>query len=329
MLFFGVLIKEEIVLLNNFIELLEVAKKIGKVTISVAVAQERGVLEAVKEAEKVGLAKAILVGDEELIRQIMSEIGLSQNTRIIHVPDPDQAALRAVELVHKGEAQILMKGLINTSNFLRAVLNPEKGLRSGGHILSHFAAFEIPGEKKLAFHTDGGMNIAPDLERKKEILINSLDAMKALGFAKPNVAVLAANEQVNPKMPATVDAAALVAMAHAAELPECEIEGPMSMDVAARSESAEHKGIKSKIAGNVDLYVFPTVDAGNLVAKTLIKFAKAKNAGIILGATDPIVMVSRSDPAESKLYSLALAALVVGGYHLTQTPDSSSTCGVA
>lgn len=296
-------------MLQSFDELFYAAKRLDQVTISVAVAQESGVLEAVKMAEETGLAKAILVGDEQLIRPMMSEVGLSENTRVIDVPDPDQAALRAVELVHDGEAQILMKGLINTSNFLRAVLNPDKGLRSG-RILNHFAAFEIPGVKKLAFHSDGGMNIAPDLQQKKEILINSLMAMKSLGIKRPNVAVLAANEQVNPKMQATVDAAALVAMAQNGELPECELEGPMSMDVAACSESAEHKGIKSKIAGDVDLFIFPTVEAGNLVAKTLMKYAKAKNAGVILGATNPIVLVSRSDPAESKLYSLALAALV-------------------
>lgn len=296
-------------MLQSFDELFYAAKRLDQVTISVAVAQESGVLEAVKMAEETGLAKAILVGDEKLIRPMMSEVGLSENTRVIDVPDPDQAALRAVELVHDGEAQILMKGLINTSNFLRAVLNPDKGLRSG-RILNHFAAFEIPGVKKLAFHSDGGMNIAPDLQQKKEILINSLMAMKSLGIKRPNVAVLAANEQVNPKMQATVDAAALVAMAQNGELPECELEGPMSMDVAACSESAEHKGIKSKIAGDVDLFIFPTVEAGNLVAKTLMKYAKAKNAGVILGATNPIVLVSRSDPAESKLYSLALAALI-------------------
>ncbi|WP_425804273.1 phosphate acyltransferase [Desulfitobacterium sp. Sab5] len=296
-------------MLRSFNELFNAAKKLDQVTISVAVAQESGVLEAVKMAEETGLAKAVLVGDEKLIRTIMGEVGLSEKTPIIDVPDPDQAALRAVELVHDGEAQILIKGLINTSNFLRAVLNPEKGLRSG-RILSHFAAFEIPGEKKLAFHSDGGMNIAPDLGQKKEILINSFIALNALGITRPNVAVLAANEQVNPKMQATVDAAALVAMAQAGELPECEIEGPMSMDVAASSESAKHKGIESKIAGDVDLFICPTVEAGNLVAKTLMKYAKAKNAGVILGATHPIVLVSRSDPAESKLYSLALAALV-------------------
>lgn len=297
---------------ENFNELFEAAKKIGKVTISIAVAQEAGVLEAVKEAEEAGLADAVLVGDKKLIKQMMTDIGLSERNRIINIPDPDKAALKAVELVHDGEAQVLMKGLINTSNFMRAVLNREKGLRSGG-ILSHFAALEVPGEKKLIFHTDGGINVAPDLSQKRQILINSLSALKALGYSRPKVAILAANEQVSPKMPATIDAAALVALAHEGGLPECEIEGPMSMDVAASRKSAEHKGIQSKIAGDVDLFLFPGIEAGNLVAKALIKYAKASNAGVILGATNPIVLVSRSDKAESKLNSLALASLIANG----------------
>ncbi|AET69830.1 phosphotransacetylase [Desulfosporosinus orientis DSM 765] len=300
---------------GDFYELLAAAKKLKQVNISVAVAQEPGVLEAIKEAEDAGLAKAILVGDETVIRPMMTKIGLSEDNRVINIPDLDEAALRAVELVHNGEAQVLMKGLINTSNFMRAVLNREKGLRSGS-ILSHFAAFEIPGEKKLAFHADGGINVAPNLSQKRDILINSLSALKALGFTRPKVAVLAANEQVSPKMQATIDAADLVAMAQAGELPECELEGPMSMDIAASCESAEHKGIESKIAGDVDLFLFPTVEAGNLVAKTLIKYAKAKNAGIIMGATHPIVMVSRSNKAESKLNSLAMAALIVRGLQI-------------
>lgn len=297
---------------NSFHKLIEEAKKNAPVTISVAAAQEQGVLEAIKAAEEIGLAKAILVGDKRLILKMISDVGLSNNMVIIDIPDPDQAALKAVEIVHDGQAQVLMKGLINTSNFMKAVLNREKGLRSG-RILSHFAALEVPEEKKLIFHTDGGINIAPDLNQKRQILISSLAALKALGLSRPKVAVLAANEQVSPKMKATVDAAALVAMARAGELPECDIEGPMAMDVAASKEAAEHKGIASKIAGDVDLFLFPSIEAGNLVAKSLIKYAKASNAGVILGATHPIVLVSRSDKAESKLNSLALASLIVNG----------------
>ena len=154
-------------MLTNFKMVIEEAKKLGPVTVAVAAAQDREVLEAIKDANKLGLIKAILIGDENLIQPIFDELGLENCATIIHEQDMDKAALKAAETVHIGDAQILMKGLINSSNFLRAALDKEIGLRSG-KILSHFAAFEIPGEKKLAFHSDGGMNIAPSLEEKKQ-----------------------------------------------------------------------------------------------------------------------------------------------------------------
>ncbi len=297
-------------MLRSMNDVMEQARKLGKVTVSVAAAQDRDVLVAVKEAAAAGIVDAILVGDAGIIRPLANEIGLPAATRIIDEPDIDKAALTAVSLVSAGQAQILMKGLINSSNFLRAALNPERGLRSG-RILCHFAAFEIPGEKKLAFHTDGGMNIAPTLAEKKEILINALTTLKTIGIDKPNVAVLTANEQVNPKMPATLDAQALAKMGEDGELPPCVVEGPIAMDVAASAEAAKHKGISSKIAGQVDLFLVPNIEAGNMVGKTLVNYAKAKIAGMILGATHPIVMVSRSDSAEAKVHSIALACLTV------------------
>ncbi len=296
-------------MLVNFEKVKEEAKQLGEVTVSIAVAQDREVLEAVKDANEQGLINAILVGDEAEILPIYEELGLSSCSRIVHEPDIDKASLKAAELVRTGEAQILMKGLVNSSNFLRAALNQQVGLRSG-KILCHFAAFEIPGEKKLAFHTDGGMNIAPTLDEKKQILINAVEVLHAMGVKKPNVAVLTANEQVNPKMPATIDAKALFDMCQNGELPLCVVEGPIAMDVAASAEAAKHKGIESKIAGDVDLFLVPTIEAGNMVGKTLVNYAKAKIGGVIIGATHPIVMVSRSDNSEAKLNSIALACLM-------------------
>jgi phosphate butyryltransferase len=296
--------------LHNFQEVIDKARQFGQVTISVAAAQDRDVLLAVKAAQEIGLAKSILVGDAGLIKPLLEEVGLSGNIPVIHEPDLDQAALTAVTLVKQGEAHIFMKGLINSSNFLRAAVDPVHGLRSGT-ILSHFAAFEIPGEKKLVFHTDGGMNIAPTLQEKRDILLSAVRALHRMGIEKPKVAVLAANEQVTPKMPATVDAKALMKMGAAGQLPPCVIEGPVAMDVAASAEAARHKGITSTIAGDVDLFLVPNIEAGNMVGKTLVYYAKAKVAGVILGATHPIVMVSRSDTAEAKLNSLALASLMI------------------
>ncbi|MDF2571554.1 MAG: phosphotransacetylase [Sporomusa sp.] len=297
-------------MIRNFSELVDKAKNLGEVTISVAAAQDEEVLAAIKTAYDKDFIDAILIGDTNLISPIALKLGLPADIRIIHEPDMDKAALTAASLVSNGEAQVLMKGLINSSNFLRAALNPENGLRSG-RILSHFAAFEIPGEKKLAYHVDGGMNIAPSLEQKKEILISAIETLKIMGINQPKVAVLASNEQVNPKMPATVDAKALVDMAAAGELPSCIIEGPIAMDVAASAEAAKHKGIESKIAGDVDIFLVPTIEAGNMVGKTLVNYAKAKIAGMIIGAKRPIIMVSRSDSAEAKLYSIAMACLAL------------------
>ena len=179
---------------RNFQEVLEKAKERKRLTISVAVAQDRDILKAIKIAEEAGLANAILVGSKDELIPMLEEMGLSSDISIVHEPDINKAALKAVSLVRRGEAQVLMKGMINSSDFLRTVLDDGEGLRTG-RLLSHLAAFEVPGQEKLIFHTDGGMNIVPDLEQKKEILINAILALNAMGIEKPNVAVLAANEK--------------------------------------------------------------------------------------------------------------------------------------
>jgi phosphate butyryltransferase len=275
----------------------------------VAVAQDKGVLAAIKLVQDAGIGEAVLVGDASLIRPLMEEVGLSANTRIIHEVEDSKAALKAVSLVKKGQAHVLMKGLINSSEFLRAVLHKEKGLRTG-RLLSHLGAFEVPGEKKLLFITDGGMNIAPTLLEKKQILINAMLALHAMGIPDPKVALLTANEVVNEKMPATLDAKSLVEMSNHGDLPKGLVEGPIALDVAVSLAAAKHKGLDSKIAGNVDLIVVPNIETGNALAKSLLYFAKSKMAGIILGATHPIVMTSRAEAPEGKLNSIALACLV-------------------
>lgn len=297
-------------MLHNFNEVTEKAKTLGKVKISVAVAQDEGVMEAVKMAYDAGFADPILVGKAGKIKAIAQELGFPEQTEIIDVPDTDDAALKATSLVREGKARILMKGLINSSNFLRAALNKEYGLRSG-KLLNHLMAFEIPGSDKLVFHTDGGMNIAPSLEDKKQILINSIEALYNMGIDCPNVAVLTANEQVNPKMPATVDAAALVEMGRKHELPKCVIEGPIALDVALSPKAAAHKSIRSQVSGKVDLFLVPNIEAGNLFGKSLIYYAGAQAGGLILGATNPIVLVSRNESARGKFNAIALACLAL------------------
>lgn len=294
---------------SNFQAILDKAKSSPRKTISVAAAADRDVLEAVKLAEEAGLTRAILVGDAGKIKPLMKEIGLNERTMVVDEPDEQAAALQAVALVHQGKAQILMKGLVNTSDFLKAVLHPEVGLRTG-RLLSHFAAYEIPGEKKVVFHTDTGMNVAPTLEEKKDILQNALLALEAMGIINPKVAVLAANEKVSPKMPVTVDAQALVAMKEKGIFPPMIIEGPIAMDVALNPEAAKHKGIASKVSGDVDLFLVPTIEAGNLMGKALVYYAKIKMAGLIIGASHPVVLTSRAETGEGKVNSIALACLM-------------------
>jgi len=295
-------------LYRTFQEVLEKVKGREVLTISVAVAQDKDVLEAIKLAQEAQLARAVLVGNKAEIIPMLEEIGLSDDILIIDEPDINKAALKAVSLLKKREAQVLMKGLINSSDFLKAVLNSKEGLRTG-RLLSHLAAFEVPGQEKLVFHTDGGMNIAPDLEQKKDILINAILALNAMGVEKPNVAVLTANEKVNPKMPATVDAQALVEMWEKGVFPPCVVEGPIALDVAVSSEAALHKGIESKISGKVDLFLMPNIETGNACGKAMVHYAGAKMAGLVLGATNPIVMTSRAETAIGKLNSIALACL--------------------
>jgi len=218
-------------------------------------------------------------------------------------------AEKRVQLVKSGEADLLMKGLVNSSVFLRAVLKEEKE-GSGQVFLNHLASFQVPGFNRLLFFSDGGMNIAPGVKEKQRIVLNAVEALHRLGIAIPKVAVLTANEKIDEKMPATVDAANLAAMWAKGEIPGCILEGPMTMDVALSRDAAVHKGIDSRIAGEADLFIVPDIEAGNMVGKTLIYCAGAKMAGVILGADYTIIMTSRAENAEGKLNSIALAAAI-------------------
>lgn len=300
-------------MLRNFMEVLDKAKRAGRQTISVAAAQDKDVLHAVKAAQVAGLAQAILVGDADLIRPLLGEVGLPIDMPIVHEPEDSKAAMTAVSLVKTGKAQILMKGLVNSSDFLKAVVNKEVGLRTG-RLLSHLSVYEVPGGKKLIFLTDSGMNVAPNQEEKKDILVNAIMAASVLAIERPKVAVLAASEIVNPKIQATVDAKALADMYRyrQGEFPPAIVEGPIAMDVALNAEHAKHKGLTSEVAGDVDIFMIPNIEAGNILSKALIHYANFKNAGVVIGATHPVVMVSRADSAEAKLYSIALACLLAG-----------------
>ncbi len=292
---------------KDFDEILDMAKQRGPFTVSVAAADDREVIESVKMATDMGMINPILVGDSDKIMALLKELDMKA-VPVVDASDEAEAVRKATLLVKNGKAQVLMKGFVNTSVFMKAVLNKEEGLRSG-RLLSHMAAYEIPGHKKIVFCSDSGINVSPSLKQKKGILTNALMAIKSMGIEKPKVAALAANEMVNPKIPATVDARALVEMNENGEIPNCIIEGPIAMDVACSSEAAKHKGIDSKVAGDVDLFFSPYIEVGNILGKSWLYFNKAKWAGIVLGATNPIILGSRSDTAEIKLNSVAMACL--------------------
>ncbi|OFI05503.1 phosphate acetyltransferase [Clostridium acetireducens DSM 10703] len=294
-------------MIKNFKDLLEKAKGIGRFKVSVAQAEDKEVLKAIKIATEIGLIYPILVGKKENIESMTKDVGLKE-FEIIHVANKDEVALEAVKVVSSGEAQVLMKGLVNTSTYLRAVLNKEHGLRTG-RLLSLLAVYELPGYHKLLYCTDSGVNVNPNLDQKKDILTNALLALKSAGLDKPKVAALAANEMVDPKVSSTVDADGLVKLVRKGEIPECTIEGPIAFDVAFNENAAKHKGINSSIAGDVDLLVFPNIETGNVLGKSWLRFNKAKWAGIILGGSNPIILGSRSDTAEIKVNSIALACL--------------------
>ncbi|MCE1158339.1 MAG: phosphate butyryltransferase [Spirochaetia bacterium] len=294
--------------MKNLHDLIGAARILGSRKVCVAAAEDGETIKAVRDAVSLGLVEGILVGDQAKITALCGVEGLPRGMSVEHAASCVDAAFKAVSIVKAGEADVLMKGLINTSDFLKAVLNPENGLRTD-RLLSHLAAFEIPGEAKLIFHSDGGMNVLPRLEEKKAILKNALDALHRLGIENPNVAILAANEKVDPKIPSTVDAKAIVDAWKAGEFSRCVIEGPIAMDVATSEAAAGHKGIRSAIAGKTDLFIFPSIEAGNIAGKLLMRYGRAKMAGIIVGAVKPIVLVSRSDDSFAKIASIALACL--------------------
>ena len=280
-------------------------------TVSVACAEDAPVLEAVKAAYEKKIAKAILVGDEDKIRSIAKDINMDLAPyRIIDKKDNVEASLAAVKLVHDGEADMYMKGLLPTGKFLKSVLDKEVGLRTGKP-LSHVCVFEIPGIDRLLFLTDVAFIPYPTLEDKKCMIEYTVDVAKACGITDNKVAVLAALETVNEKMQCTVEADALSKMQDAGEIKDCVVEGPLSMDIALYREAAEEKGaLGRKVAGNANILVFPDIHAGNLVYKTMVHMIPCKNGNILTGTKAPVILTSRSDTMEVKLNSIALAAVV-------------------
>ncbi|MBY6035566.1 phosphate butyryltransferase [Fictibacillus nanhaiensis] len=278
-----------------------------KPVIAVAEAGDQEVIESVFKAYKEGVAHFILFGNGEKISDLLKR-HTNESTPGLKVisTDTSSAAIGAVKAVHNGDADILMKGHVSTSVLLKAVLHKEFGLRTG-KVLSHVAAFEVEGFDRLIFVTDAAMNIEPDLNQKAQILQNAIDFACQTGLDQPKAAILAAVEQVNPAMKATLDAASLTVMSLRNQITGGLVEGPLALDNAISLEAAEHKGISGNVAGQADILLVPTIETGNVLYKSLIYFARAKVGAVICGAKAPIVLTSRADSAESKYLSIALA----------------------
>lgn len=297
-------------MIKTFKEIVETAKAKGPKTIAVAVAQDADVLSAVNAAKKYGIAEAILIGDKDEIIKASEECGIDIGSyEVIDIKDKTEASRKAVEMVSTGKADILMKGIVDTAIVLKAVLDENIGLRTG-NILSHAAVFEVPGFDRLFYVTDPAMILSPDLAQKKQIIENIIPVTNALGNYNPKVAVLAAIEKVNPKMQATVDAAELVKMNETGELKGCVVGGPFALDNAISVEAAKHKGVTHPVAGYADVLLVPYIEVGNVLYKSMVYYAGAMVAGILLGAKAPVVMTSRSDSDAAKLNSIAIAVLM-------------------
>lgn len=288
---------------------MNLAQKTGPQRIAVAAPEDKEILVALDQARREKIIQGILIGNASTIRGLSKENRINpESFEIIDQPDGFEASLLCCHLVNRKKAALMMKGLVGTALFLRAILDKEKGL-TGGRLLSHLAVFEIPSYPKLLMLTDVAINIAPNLLEKAQIIQSAVDMAHCLGIKRPFVACVTAIEKINPdKMPSTVDAAALSMMAKRGQIKGAVVDGPFGLDNAVSVEAARIKGIKSQVAGKADILLVPYVESGNVIYKTLTELAQAKCAAIVLGAKAPVVLTSRADSYETKFISIALGA---------------------
>lgn len=293
-------------------DLLEGVKGRPTKKIAVAAAEDAGVLRVVLKAYEEGVVEPILVGDAEKIKTLLAEEGADVPAKwIVDAEDAAAAAQTAVALVRSGEADVLMKGLMQTADIMRPVVNKERGLNVG-NVISLVSIMEIPGYHKLLTVTDCGITANPTLDQKRGILENAVNVLASLGIENPKVAVLSASETVNPKIPDSAEAQQLAEMNRAGEITGCIVEGPISMDIALSEHVARKKRYESQVAGDVDVLLMPNVLAGNLAVKLLGRFVDVKTVSVVAGAAAPIVLTSRGTSPENKFRAICLAAAAAG-----------------
>ena len=303
-------------MLKKLSDLLLKAPNLMPKRIAVVSANDEYVIDAINEAIHLKIVKPILIGPQAEIKSIINNKGYNiDDYQIIDSPTDEEASVLAMNLINTKQADILMKGLLDTKVLLKAVVNKEIGIREA-KLLSHIGLVSFADYDRVLYVTDGAMNIMPTVEEKVFIIENAVKLTKALGYQQPKVGLVAAVEKVNPKMPSTVDAEAVVKVFNERDI-DFLVEGPFAIDNLVSMESVIHKGIKSKVAGLADILVFPTIDSGNVFYKTSVFLGKAESAGIVIGAKCPIVLTSRADSSLSKLYSIALAVVYENGISTT------------
>ncbi|MBT2679653.1 bifunctional enoyl-CoA hydratase/phosphate acetyltransferase [Bacillus sp. ISL-35] len=294
---------------RSFKEVIAAAQTRPPVKMSIAAAHDSDVLVAVKEAFELGIIEPYLVGDPQKIFELARELDFSvEDFPVYPAYTEKENAYIAAKQASDGHVQAIMKGFLNSTPFLKGVL--DKGLHlKTDRVISHLSVFDIPGSERLICMTDGGINIAPNFQQKKQIILNGVEFLARIGVDQPRVAILAANERVSETMPVTVEADELAILIKKESSQPLLIEGPLPLDLAISRESLLHKKLDSELGGRADLLIVPTIEAGNFLGKAITYFARGTMAGIVLGARVPLVLNSRSDSAEAKLASIALAVV--------------------
>lgn len=292
-------------------EMVEKVKALPPKTIAIAAAEDENTLGAINEAVQAGFAKALMYGDEEKIKKCCIEQGIDfKQFEIIHTSSQESSASLAVEAVKSGKADVLMKGLVNTDKFLKAVLNKEKGLLPPKTVMSYVCAVEVPAYHKLLFVTDTAVLPFPNLEQKVAMLKYAVKMANKFGIENPKVALLAAAEKVNPAFQSSVDDALICQMVARKQLPQCTVDGPVDLFLACDPLAPEIKGVDTPLNGDADILICPSLESANIFYKGLMLFAKGELAGLIQGTIKPVVVMSRSESKKSKFYCIALSCLM-------------------
>ncbi len=293
-------------------ELKKIARELPSKRVAVVRADEVETMSAIGTAVKDNMVEAVLIGPEKGIREAAEKADFDLNgIEIIHAEDDKNASIKGVEIVRSGKADVIMKGLVASSTFLRAILDRELGLRAP-EVMSHVAAFGVPGFDKLLIVTDAAMNIAPDFEQKVSLLKNAITVAHALGIDHPKSTYVCAKEVPYEKMPCTMEAARMQELADAGEFGDIIFDAPLALDLAVSSEACRIKKIESPVGGDADILLLPDIEAANVLYKALIFIAGGELGAVIMGATNPVVLTSRADSAESKLCSIVLSSVVAG-----------------